>query len=108
VALQFSSAKNHKECQTEPENDSESTTISPATQECPAAQIDDATGSSKCPDTPQPTIAELEENFSRIIAEIESAPEMSDEDPILEFLLQRREEIARDVQLIDQALTAVA
>ena len=53
-------------------------------------------------------MAELEENFSRIIAEIESAPEMSDEDPILECLLQRREESARDVQRIEQALTAVA
>ena len=51
---------------------------------------------------------ELEDNFCRIIAEIEHASEKRDEDPILEFLLQRREQVARDVQLIDQALFAVA
>ena len=51
---------------------------------------------------------ELEENFSRIIAEIESGQEKSEKDPILEFLLARREEIARDVQLIDQALSLAA
>ena len=51
---------------------------------------------------------DLEENFFRIIAEIESGPEKSEKDPILEFLLARREEIARDVQLIDQALSLAA
>jgi len=51
---------------------------------------------------------ELEDNFCRIIAEIEHASEKNDEDPILEYLLQRREQVARDVQLIDQALFALA
>lgn len=55
-----------------------------------------------------PSISDLEENFSRILAEIENEEKspQGENDPILEFLLQRREEITRDVQLIDQALAS--
>ncbi|CAG5088005.1 Oidioi.mRNA.OKI2018_I69.PAR.g11700.t1.cds [Oikopleura dioica] len=109
VALQFSSAKNHKECQTEAELDSEElTVVSSMPSRC--APPEDVTFLSACPDATQktPSIAELEENFSRILAEIEDEEKspQGKNDPILEFLLQRREEITRDVQLIDQALAS--